>query len=162
MTLDTEEHETLHHIEKILVVRYWLFLGIIICLIVMSFGIYGNMTNVSRLEKKLGEQDVRSAQNRALIESSYQQQIIFQTTIAQIMDKMSKENPRLRVPRVPIKAPPDVSGSPTPDQLKSTDEELSRTKPKTMPTPKPEAHSKSKHKPTPSPTARFKWPWQSP
>jgi hypothetical protein len=163
---------SIRRIERILMLRYWLFGFIIIAITVCALAIYNDSSAILGIDKRLTEQDSRSAKNAAMIEAAIRQQTIFQATLAQIMDKMSKDNPKIRVPRAPVKppVPPFTTPTPiptltpiqsqTPDPASPlTDAELTRS-PSAKSTPAKSSSVARKRKPKPKPTPTpFRWPW---
>jgi hypothetical protein len=155
-------NEQLDRIERTLMLRYWIFGFIVLVLVVQCWAIFLNSTAIRAVEKRQVEQDSAANLNRAMVEGSIRSQTVFQTTVAAVMDKMSKENASpsdikkhgIRVPRVPVRPPePGIqTPPPTPSVVTPplTDAELTRS-PAMSPKPKLLATRKKKAKPSPTP-----------
>jgi hypothetical protein len=155
-------NEQLNRIERTLMLRYWIFGFIVVVLVAQCWAIFLNSTAIRSVEKRQAEQDSAANLNRAMVEGSIRSQAVFQTTVATVMDKMSKENSSpadikmlgIRVPRVPVRPPepsiqtPPPATSVIPPPL--TDAELTRS-PSMSPKPKLVATRKKKAKPSPTP-----------
>jgi hypothetical protein len=144
----------LKHIERMLVMRWWIFSVIGFALILNAAAVFLNYNSIGRLEDSQRIANVRSLNNTAAVDSLMRQMLIYQQQTVQYWDKLSKDNPKVKVPRVTVK--PVVAIPPEP----LSDSELTRlTAPK--PTPIPVKAHKPKPKPTPTPQP-FKWPWSNP
>jgi hypothetical protein len=152
----------LDRIERTLMLRYWIYGFIVALLIIQCWLIYLNSAAIRGVVKVQKEQDTAASLNRAMVEGSIRSQTVFQTTVAQIMDKMSKENANpseikkrgVRVPRLPVRPPDPVVPTPMPAPSAApvplTDAELTRS-PSMSPRPQQTKNRKKKVKPSPTP-----------
>jgi hypothetical protein len=161
----SQDELRLIHIEWLLITRWWVFAGIGIAVILNALAAFANYRAIGRVEDMQTMVSNRSIQNTASIDAAMRQMLIYQQETVQYWDKLSKDNSKLKVPRVTVKAP---TATPVPagviiSAAPLSDAELTRPiTPKPSPAPAPvKAH---KHKPTQTPTPKpaFKWPWSNP
>lgn len=148
---DLETRKLLEHIDHTLRVRWWIFTIAGIALVVNSMATCSNLIAIQRFEKKSVLWENRALENKAAIDATIKQQLVFQQQLVQYWDALAKRNPKVNVPRVTVH-PPASSPSEISEDVKLSDAELTRS-PIAKATPTPSArHSKKKYKPTASPT----------
>jgi hypothetical protein len=149
--MDAEELAAIKGIERTLELRWWIFAIMIVIIVVSAYGAFANLSAIKRIEAITLVADSRSLKNEILIDAAMKQQIVYQQQLAQYMDKLSHDNPKVKVPRVLVRPPPTLNAL-------LSDEELTRTTTPTLSktTPKADARHKLKPKPAPKPTPK---PW---
>jgi hypothetical protein len=155
----------LQHIEHLLVMRWWVFAVIGIAIVLSALSSYANYRALIRVEDMQAKVNDRSVRNTASIDAVIRQMVIYQQETVQYWDKLSRDNVKLKVPRVTVKAP---TATPVPAGVivsanPLSDAELTRPM-AARPSPPPAPVKAHKHKPkqTPTPKPLFKWPWSNP
>ena len=153
--MTNEEIEaSLQHIERTLVLRWWIFGVMSFAIALSALGAFANLRSIMRIEGLVTRADERSLRNEVQIDTAMKQQIIYQQQIAASIDFLAKKNPNITVPRAIVRPPrPSVTPGETPS-IPLTDEDLTRPKSPT-PTPRPEvktSSSKQTKRKRPSPT----------
>jgi hypothetical protein len=160
----SQDELRLIHIEWLLITRWWVFAGIGIAVILNALAAFANYRAIGRVEDMQTMVSNRSIQNTASIDAAMRQMLIYQQETVQYWDKLSKDNPKVKVPRVTVKPP--IAPSTIPDGVivsarPLSDAELTRT---AISKPSPTPVKAHKHKPQQAPTPKpsFKWPWSNP
>jgi hypothetical protein len=161
----SQDELRLQHIEHLLTGRWWVFAAIGLTLLLNGFASVANYRAINRVQAMQTLANNRSIENKASIDAIMRQMIVYQQETVQYWDKLSKDNSKLKVPRVTVKAP---TATPVPagviiSAAPLSDAELTRPiTPKPSPAPAPVKAHKHKPKQTPTPKPAFKWPWSNP